>query len=398
MFLEEIKKIWKPIILLVIALVSLVYFFMFLHYDVKNFAYGIPAKGYYETAVDMVKKYGNTLEPKEMEQVKVEMQELIAYADTYIANNEIAQQYNINTIEDFSIFRQNVYDNNLENIYDDMDSITADLYDESTTGNVASKLRAYNQFIESYTEYEKQIVNIDNSNHLEYQRAMELLSDNSKRSIFSQEVLDHTVRYLTYLLILITLSVCILTAPVAVKDRSSNMVPLQWSSRRGRTIFKVQLKANILSAFLMTTIMLIVFGSIFPLDKVRMFVDSSIVSFITQSYAWVNWTYGVWCVALIMMCYVISISTSVITFVLSYYSSNYISMLLKVLPLFVVITILINGIMDYPFFYSFFIKNNLYMLTGIPMIEIIVTVTIFIIGVVMVLIFDNRTKKVDLSD
>lgn len=109
-------------------------------------------------------------------------------------------------------------------------------------------------------------------------------------------------------------------------------------------------------------------------------------------FSWVNLSYRLWCIVIIGMCYLLCFGVAGIAFALSRFSANYIVMLLKLIPLFVAIAILLLNLITYAFYY----RNQLYIWTQIPMIELIVTGMILALGVGLCALGMRKQRKQEL--
>ncbi|MHB8061789.1 MAG: hypothetical protein ACYDG2_04010 [Ruminiclostridium sp.] len=110
--------------------------------------------------------------------------------------------------------------------------------------------------------------------------------------------------------------------------------------------------------------------------------------------SWVNWTYGTWCIVLIVLCYLASLGIAALAFFLSQYSANYVAMLLKIIPLFVAAAILCHKLILYAFYYG----NRISLTTGIPGVEAILTAFIFLLGLALYFAACAHQKKQDLLE
>lgn len=66
---QELKKIWRPGILVGIVLLGLIYYYMFPSFYIEHFSNGPSAKEQFDLSVEWVARYGPTLEPEERAEV-----------------------------------------------------------------------------------------------------------------------------------------------------------------------------------------------------------------------------------------------------------------------------------------------------------------------------------------
>ena len=65
LFRWELKKIWNPGILLALALLGVLYYWLFPYFYIQYFCNGPDAEAQYALAREWVQEYGPTLEPRE---------------------------------------------------------------------------------------------------------------------------------------------------------------------------------------------------------------------------------------------------------------------------------------------------------------------------------------------
>lgn len=405
MLREELKKIWRPGILLILLLLGAVYYMMFLDFYIVHFPNGPNSEAMIETAADLVKAYGTTLEPEELEEFAATIPELKAKADAYIRVYPPAQERGFDSYSAFLEFQNetSLYSGELSEA--EQEKYTAAMLIQNylwsdETDNIYGRLYATQVYVREYGVWQANGVDLQTRAYdmgystREYVNAEKSFfgEDHAWRNIMPYEVPEATSTYLGYLLVWMSLSVCILLSPVLVRDRMRAMRPLQWSARRGRGILKIQFTAAMLSAFLMTTVNLFIFGGLFLTNGISVFADSRMFSFMMTGFCWVNWSYSVWCAVLIIMCYLVTLGTAALAFFLSRFSGNYVAMLLKLIPLIVACTILAPRLVVLAFYY----QNGMYIWTPVPMIELIMAELVMMLGLALCGIAIARQKKQDL--
>lgn len=405
MLREEMKKIWRPGILLILLLLGAVYYMMYLDFYVVHFPNGPNNEAMIETAADLIKAYGTTLEPQELEEFAAMIPALEAEADAYIREYPLAQQYGLDSYASYLEFRNetNLYSGELSEAEQEKHSAAMLIQNylwSDETGNIYGRLYATEEYVREYGVWQANGVDVQTRAYdtgysaQEYDNAERRFfgDDNAWRNIMPYEVPEATSTYLGYLLIWMSLSACILLSPILVRDRMWAMRPLQWSARRGRGILKTQFATTMLSAFLITTVNLLIFGGLFLTNGISVFAGSRMFSFMMTGFCWVNWSYGLWCAVLIIMCYLVTLGTAALAFFLSRFSGNYVAMLLKLIPLIVACAILAPRLIIRAFYYG----NGMYIWTPIPMIELIVAGLVIMLGFALCGAAITRQKKQDL--
>lgn len=409
MIREELKKIWRPWNIFSLVVLGFVFYTMFLEFCINDFPEnygGYAGRGVLAVSSELVKTYGTSLSEQEQKEMKSTRSALIQETEGYIQSNKIGKKYGLKTYEDYVNFEQTT----LNEVYDQPEQTPADLneryadwmqlssYMESDeTDNVVGRLYAVTLFSDFY--HSSQTFGPDAENtyddhtytQKEYDHAKRTFwgKDNLWQNILPEEIPTTISHFIAYLLIWICLSICLIVSPLLVHDRMSRMHTLQYSSRRGRGIFNSQFLAVMLSAFLLTTLNLLLFGGLFAKHGTSVFFPCRMFSFMLTPYCWPNWTHGTWCLVLTSMCYLVSFGVAGAAVCLAQSSANYIVMLLKLVPLFAVVAVVCPNMMEGAFYYT----NALYAVSRIPYVEGMCAVGILVVGMGMSVTAWSRVKK-----
>lgn len=400
MLKEELKKIWRPGMVLALVLLGSIYYTMFLHFYIQYFPNGSQYEGMFEVAKQMLKTYGTSLSESEMAEFESGIPLLQKEADRYVAESETGRKYGLKTYEQYSRFWQKVLQEAAESKegadrkkeYADA-MILGNYLQGEGTDNIEGRLSASSLFAAQY-DAEKNCRDIQpgisyTKKEREHAKQAFFGSGEAWQNILPPEVPQAAGCYAGRLLVWICLSVCLMLSPLSVRDRMSRMMPLQYSSRCGRKIYKSQLAAVMLSAILLTTASIALFGAIFAVNGTSVFFPCRMYSFMSGAFCWPQWTHGTWCLVLAAMCYLTAAGTAGTVFFLARGCGNYIGMMLKVVPLFVAMAVLCPKIMEDAFYY----QNELYQYTKLPYSELICAAAVFAAGVLLCLIGSRRVKK-----
>lgn len=371
MIKEEIKKIWRPGIIAVLILTGAFFYGLFLNFYVQYFPNGPQMDGLMRTAEQWAAEYGTSLSPDEAAKAKAAYPKLIAEVDRYTASNSLFKEHGVNSYNEFKEFYNKAVYNvsgqigaDKQKLYSDANIMLNYLQSEDTE-NIDGRIYALDTYTQMYdnwlsafqaAEYDKK----------ELSNANKLLSDGvSWQNMLPNEITDTASRYFSYLLVWIIVSVCLLISPLTVRDKMRKMRQLQWSSQHGRKILNTQFKASVLSAILLTTFNILLFGTVFLIKVPPIFFDCRMFSFMQGSLPWVNWTLRGWLAVIVLLSYAAGVSAASAAFFLSRYSQNLVSMLLKLIPLIIISAVIAMKLLVNVFYYS----SPLYRITGIPGIE-----------------------------
>lgn len=423
MLREEMKKIWRPGMIAVLVLLGFVYYTMFLEFHIRYFPNGPQNAGLFTVAAELVKESGTRMTGEARQRLEQKLPELYAEADVYVADFAFTKQYGLATYEAYTKFYRNAMEGVAEGQAADQNAMYADAMrlnaylTSEATGNIEGRIRGTESYLRRYDvvageEKERKIftgnsetngiqdlkylLKRDGKPSREYLHAAKTFygEDEAWRNILPAQVPETTSDYLGRLLVWQCLSIGILLSPLLVRDRMSRMRALQWSSRAGRGIFTVQLKAALLSALLMNLLNLALFGGLFLSRGVSVFFPCRMFSFMDTPFCWPNWTYGTWCLALVLLGLLASMGVAAAVFFLSRYSSHYIGMLLKLIPVIVAAAVFCPKLLGYAFYFN----NPLYALVPLPYVEVVTAAAIFLTGAVLCAGAVRKQKQLELLE
>ena len=356
-FFEELKKLWRPRVVVVLALAGVVYFGM----ACAGYIDKDPIGGDIDTGRMLVAQYGPTLEDEEYADLTQNViPPLHAALDTQIAADPLAQKHGI---ADYDSLQQFVEDNapptpegsallsfeDVENLetspaYDDglqiLFALNADSITYSRYESLLKVCTAY-QAASQDTGKAQGLGGLDslgdrdggNAGIIAFNESVLHGPDEAWRGILPFPVDLYTLIYANQALPWLTLSALLLVALPLVGDRLSRMRAVQWSSRAGRRILFIQFGASMLSALIWITLNTAIFAALFLRNNYSVFNGAHMASFLASSQYMVDMRYGQWYVLLFGMCVLLGLGIAALGFFMARYSENYIGMLLRLIPL-----------------------------------------------------------------
>lgn len=385
--LYEMKKIWRLKLLLAVAVICGLFYFMFMGFGIEHFPNGHPETEEIDYGIQMIERYGVTLEDNEFSDfVQSNREELLSQTEAYIKNNPIFSDVGIYTYADYQKINEKPINTEAENKA--LWTLAGEKCDF-----VQFKLQTLNNFeamYQNYPEYTLKDYISKASGKKELDRFMEIQETGEYRNIMSGAVYDNTVTYTVYLAVLAILTVLVLVSPLIVTDRARNMHFLQYTSKHGRRIFCQQFSAVMLSAFLLTTVLVSVFGAVYSVNGTWVFWNSGLTSFLNETFR-INLTYGQYIAVYVVLLYVLCLGAAAAAFVLSRFSQNLISLILKLIPEFAVLGILSVSVFNG----TFQVLNILYVKTKASWIEPVVCGLVLAAGLVVSFCIVRREKKID---
>ena len=93
--------------------------------------------------------------------------------------------------------------------------------------------------------------------------------------VYPEVALDNFKRFILYVAITIIFSVVLVVSPVFLKDRSRQLLGLQYTARKGRNLYKTKSLAGLISTFLVISTLLIVYFSFYSLNNTSMYFEGT---------------------------------------------------------------------------------------------------------------------------
>ena len=355
MLMAELKKIWRPITVLFILLLSVLLYFSFMHRWVKMFGYG---DGTDIMSVEMnilsdwIDKYGNTIDQTDFVEIEAVYRLHLSQADAVIAGDDYFRDNGVNDYEDFLDYEQNYH--------------TQEGYD----------IHVYREMVRLITE---------NSGYSpiyfqEYKHLIQQYKTFSERgdSILPSQVMTYTNYYLAFLAVWCLICVFFVAAPVMVNDRGNNVVPAQYSSKKGKKIYRVQYVSMLISSVFVVSICIFIGMAVWRTTGTFTFAGSNLASFLNTEIPVISMTYKSYILFFLLLICLMAIGMGSIIFFLSAQSANIIVMLLKTIPVLalgLIITLLLQN--------AFCESNVMYQLINIKCCEVIIGIIIFVVGLTL---------------
>jgi hypothetical protein len=389
--INEIKKIWNIKLLLVAIIISGLFYTIFMSNYITYFKNGHSTTEEIEYTMEMTNNYGATITDGEFSNFMEEREALISEAEEFINALPIFAVVGIYNFEDY----ERVHDKR-DTSERETEAIWTLLGEESNF--VRFKIQALDSIEERYYNYLEytldRALNSEDTPKRELVRLQEIKEKEEYRNIMDVYSFENTVSYSIYLAILTILITLVLVSPLIVNDRSSNIHLLQYSSKNGRRILSQQLISIIISAFMVTTLSVLIFGVIYTINDTFVFWNNGLTSFLNVAvdFFWFDLTYGQYIIFYILLLYILSIGSATIAFVISRFSQNLIALIMKLIPVFSVFCLISFTV----FLNTFGNSNLLYRVTKVPWLEPIVCLFVLLIGLASSIYILKREKNNDL--
>ena len=389
--LHEMRKIWNLKIVLVLALLCALYYQIFLSLHIDYFRTSHSKTEEIEYAIELVKRYGPTLEADEYAEFVTETREALkAEMEMHIREKPVFADAGIHSFEDYERVRSK-----MEQTEAERKAIWTLLGEEGDY--VRFRLQALEKIEEWYhifPEITLPRLLSEARSAKEKARIAAVMDTEEYRNIMELWVFYNTMEYALDLAVLSVLAVLVLVSPLVAGDRSRKVHLLQYAAKEGRRILRRQLAAVLLSAFLLTTLLLAVFGAIYSKNGTWVFFDSGLVSFLNGIIFWFDVTYGQYVLLYVVSLYAACLGAAALAFVLSRFSRNLITLILRLIPLFAALAFFcafgLDGMLS--------LNSFFYTMTRVPCIEPALFGLLCAAGVAAAILIVRRERKADVAD
>lgn len=372
-FIEELRKILRPLPLLVLAVFTALYAFVFMtqFYSMLNEYHTQSDR--IQVCADLTKLAGTALEPKELDGAIQSLEEKYnKEIQDAIDKNPVFAGVGVTDYQSYCALETKI---GYSRVFPDEDTppdviaylekerealasgetIYADYapfepgrdYTLTPAEKEYSKLQGdellgyANWKLKFVGEIEQLYIALDNGNPYDFaisDRAkttiQEIYASGEMRNIFPGDgFIDYTAQTFMMLAILIIATVCLLFAPVLTRDNMTGVRALQYSSKTGRKTLRVQLCAMISAAFLIAALEIAVTFAVFLGGNWKYFLNSKLNTFINRyEFSWFKGTFGQYLLCAAILIAVVSMGALLFVFLLSKVSKNYISLILGLVP------------------------------------------------------------------
>lgn len=312
---NELKKIltWKMLILLIF--INSVLYFLLIEFDIKHFPNGSEIYSY-NIGIEMTEKYGITMDEEEFIDFKKTYADEVKKADNYLQSREEYVEEGLGTYEKF---RDYDWMNNSGRASDLIDEVffnhPVDLFWE---------LKERERLLDFY-EYKEDIPNADTNTKQQQKRYEELIAQ-GKFGIYTEVIITRFETFIAHVGIAIFFSVVLVISPTILKDRLRQLVPIQYTTKKGRNLFKTKILAGVIATIIVITALLSVYFSLYSLNNTSMFFNVRINTFIANE-SWFDPTFFQFILLCIAGIYIIGLVFALLSMAFSSLVPNMVSLI-----------------------------------------------------------------------
>ena len=400
-FLWELKKIWSPWVVIATVVITILCYLVMVRPMFSLFDLDYPGwkKTEYETAKSWLDRYGPTLEENERLDAERDYELVLEEMEAFIASHPEFAKAGVYSLSDYEDYRAQagMFENEEDRAL--FDQINEILYFENET-NLGIR---YQDMPGIYWLYDNRNQPLEKNPEFPkgwYERQDALREADGLRSVIPSSVVSDIQSVMRYAILLPIIAVFVLIAPYPVRDRSRELTALQWTSKTGRKVVRIQFWAALTSSFVVAAVVVaLLFLRLFMSGGAFLpFLDCPVNGFINDLYTFGGLTLGQWLVSYALLCLLFGLLSGALVFLISQYSKSYVPMLLKQLLLFVLIVLLAyycgsGNLLDTPL--VFYPIGSAGFRTGIAGIELWCSALLFLLaaGGCLIYAFSRRRKE-----
>lgn len=314
--INEIKKILNWKIISTIALINIVLYFLLIDFDIKHFPNGRPALDSYNIGAEMTEKYGSTMNEEELADFKEVYFKEIEKADQLLLGREDAKLAGIHSYEDLrnsdSQFRSKIF------------------FEERI--NVFWELQERSRLIEFHEGREENLKLEKNRATPAQRQLIEKLQTSRQHAIYPTVSVENYKSIIRSIAIIVLISVALLISPLILRDRNSRLIDLQYTSKKGRGLFKTKVLASLFSSFFLMTALMIVYFVLYSQNHPEPFFNIPMNSFIGE-YHWYNINFFQYIVLTITATYLLGFVLTFLSLTVSNIVPNTVSLIGVQIPI-----------------------------------------------------------------
>lgn len=354
MILQELKKIWTPMRIVLLIVISILMYRSFLSPIVKRFEAGEGMDAFQEKLCisrEWMMEYGTTIEAEEFADIEKRYDKIIAEIEKSMVQKKAFVECDVKNYEEFLEYQTNALNGKEGFDYPEFKEMDETLFADTPYSSI------YLQ------EYEKMMMDY------------EMVSEGCY-NVLPDEVIIYSTDFLRYLSLWCLIVVQMVAAPVMVNDVAGNMNREQYCTRIGRKIYKIQYFCTMLSV-LLVEVVVIAFGmAVWETTNAFDFGNVGLASFMYPVKPTLHITYAEVFGLFMVIMGLMGIGAGSMAFCLSSCSNHVIAMLMKVTPLTVIAGAYILSLEN-----LFYENNLLYGFLHISGIEMIPAFIIFVTGI-----------------
>lgn len=254
LFMYELKKIFNWKIILLVLFVNFIMLTLFISLHIEYFPNGRPAGDFFKIEQQIIPIYGSHLSKDEAADMQNRLKKQYQIGDAFLAKNKEAVALHLNTMKKF----ENYDEENKQQEY------FVDKINFHTKQDFTWRIQAYEDLIE--IQQSKHIISQEFAMNDNLKKYVQRRFDKQQYYIYSNVVVENFKNYIIGVSSSVFLSVLIVISPIFLRDTKALLLPLQYSSKTGRAIYRRKWFAGGVSALLVSVLLLIFYGGLYLMN------------------------------------------------------------------------------------------------------------------------------------
>jgi len=321
---NELKKILTLKVMLLLVLVSAIFYQLFIVFDFEYFPNGRPAGDTFKVGEEMMAKYGQFMDEKEFGDFEKVYEQRVGDATEYLQSQPEMKAAGMGNYEEF------------KNADLDQDQKKSELHSKvmfEDGVDVMWELQSREYLIDLYEQpewfgsYGRELTGEQSD------RVEALLESGNAYAIFIHDVFENYKNLSGNLSILILISVMIVVTPLYMADRRNKMTLLQYTAKMGRTLFLKKLAAAFIAVITVITVQLAVFFYLYKGNDTAQFLDKKVSSVFSFFVSWWDLTFLQYILLTVLSMYIMGIAVLLLVAFISSTAPNYMTNIGLQIPL-----------------------------------------------------------------
>lgn len=314
LFWMELKKLFTWPVILIVILLNLLLFKLLVEFELDYFPNGRPAIDIFQVEREMIDKYGEVIDEEEFADFRATYENRVEQAEDYLRNNELATQSGVDSYEEF---RKGVGNDK------EIDQVSSHIMFELEE-DLFWELQAREGIMERYAA---RVTDLENAIHFEPNSKQELkrikdMLSNEKFQYYDGQVIENFYRYASQVLAIVLISIAIVLSPIYIRDKMRAVIPLQYTSKKGRRTFQLKWRVGLIAIGILLMIHLLIYGGLYLTNDTSHYFFMHVYSMAYQ-LVWYDITFGGFILLTVAAMIVIGYVFGILTMACSALVANY---------------------------------------------------------------------------
>lgn len=314
---NEIKKIFRPVNVAIIILITAVIWFLFMTFNIENFPNGSD-KYIYDVSVKILNEYGTSMDKEEFADLKKYREKRAKEASEYLLTKDVFVKSGLSTYDEFVNRAKNKSVEKLDELYSNI------MFEENNY--LFWELQELDYAIDRYENKDFWIgLGGLDENQAQKQRHENIRNSDATYSPLNFRIMENYHALIFGITLLILICVPTLIIPIFINDNKNKVNYIQYSSKTGRKLFEKKIVASIVASFVLATVQLGILFVVYKANNTYMFWDCNINSAISDMASWYDIAFGQYIILSVVLNYIVAFITCMISIFVSSKVSTYIS-------------------------------------------------------------------------